>query len=135
VLVGIIADAAGRVLISQRRAGTHMAGHWEFPGGKRAADEARFDALARELSEELGIRVLEAVPLLEIAHNYPDRLVRLDVWRVLRFQGVPVPLEHQPLRWVAPGDLADAGLLPADRLIVQALAGATRGGPLSTVPA
>jgi 8-oxo-dGTP diphosphatase len=126
VMVGIIEDAEGRVLINQRRAGTHMAGHWEFPGGKRAPDEARFDALARELAEELGIRVLVAEPLIRLTHNYADRRVRLDVWRVLRYEGTPMALERQPLRWADPRALSEADLLPADQPIVEAIAALRR---------
>jgi 8-oxo-dGTP diphosphatase len=120
-MVGIISDTQGRVLINQRRPGTHMAGHWEFPGGKRGAGESRFDALARELGEELGIRVVEAEPLTELVHEYPDRRVLLDVWRVLSFEGEPLPLEDQPLRWVATDALSEAELLSADRPIVDVL--------------
>jgi 8-oxo-dGTP diphosphatase len=128
-MVGIVADAEGRVLINQRRIGTHMAGHWEFPGGKRGPGESRLAALSRELAEELGIRVIEAEPLTELVHDYPDRRVLLDVWRVLSFEGEPQPLEAQPLRWVATEALEDAGLLPADRPIVDVL----RAGPAAGV--
>ncbi len=127
-MVGIVADDRGRILINQRRAGTHMAGHWEFPGGKRDTGEPRFDALARELAEELGIRVLEAEPLTELVHDYPDRRVHLDVWRVLRYEGEPAPLEDQPLRWVASGALGEAGLLPADRPLIEIVVSTARAG-------
>ncbi len=127
-MVGIVADDGGRILINQRRAGTHMAGYWEFPGGKRDAGESRFDALARELAEELGIQVLEAEPLTELVHDYPDRRVYLDVWRVVRYAGEPAPLEDQPLRWVEPGALGEAGLLPADRPLIDAVVSTARAG-------
>ncbi|MGK0170297.1 MAG: 8-oxo-dGTP diphosphatase, partial [Gammaproteobacteria bacterium] len=63
VAVGVLRDANGRVLISRRRAGTHLAGLWEFPGGKREVGESRWQALARELHEELGVRALDGHPL------------------------------------------------------------------------
>lgn len=119
--MGIIEDAEGRILVNRRRPGTHMAGYWEFPGGKRAAGEPRLDALRRELDEELGITVLEAAPLLELRHDYPDKRVSLDVWRVLRYAGAPFAREGQELRWAEASELAGIGLLPADAPIVEAL--------------
>jgi 8-oxo-dGTP diphosphatase len=121
VLVGLICDAEGRWLINSRRPGTDMEGFWEFPGGKSCAGEERFDALRRELNEELGIEVLQAVPLIELVHDYPHQRVRLDVWRVLNYRGAIGAREGQLLRWVAAEQLEDAGLLPADRPIVAAL--------------
>ena len=121
VLVGILEDAEGRVLVNQRRSGTHMAGFWEFPGGKRARGEGRREALDRELAEELGIEVQDASPLLELSHSYPEKRVRLDVWFVARYAGKPEGLEGQPLKWVAVDELLDVGLLPADAPIVRAL--------------
>nr|MBO2515090.1 NUDIX hydrolase [Gammaproteobacteria bacterium] len=121
VLVGIIEDAEGRVLVNQRRSGTPMAGFWEYPGGKRAPGEGPFDALRRELAEELGIEVHGASPWMELVHDYPGQRVRLDVWLVERWSGEPQGLEGQPLRWVPVDELADIGLLPADRPILDAL--------------
>jgi 8-oxo-dGTP diphosphatase len=121
VIVGIVVAADGRVLVNQRRPGTHMAGYWEFPGGKLHAGETPRTGLVRELAEELGIRILAAEPLLILEHAYPARSVQLDVWRVTRYDGEPEGLEGQPLRWVAPADLRTLGLLPADGPIVEAL--------------
>ena len=98
-----------------------MAGAWEFPGGKKEPDETRRAALERELAEELGIAVVSAEPFMEISHAYPDRQVRLDVWVVAAYTGEPKPRERQPLRWVTVHELADTGLLAADRPIVTAL--------------
>jgi len=122
VAAGVIENDAGLVLIAQRTAGRELAGAWEFPGGKVAPGEDARQALDRELMEELGITVLEAQPLLDYRHAYPQRVVRLDVWRVLRYAGEPRALEGQPLRWEAPANLLAVGLLEADRPIVDALA-------------
>jgi 8-oxo-dGTP diphosphatase len=121
VLVGLIRAADGRWLVNRRRPGTHMAGFWEFPGGKRGADESRLEALRRELDEELGIEVLAATPWLTLVHDYPDKRVLLDVWRVVRFRGEVTAREGQQCRWVAAEALEDLGLLPADRPIIDAL--------------
>ncbi len=121
VVVGILADGAGNVLVNQRRPGTHLAGCWEFPGGKLQPDERPRQGLARELAEELDVAVLEAERLLMLEHAYPTRRVHLDVWRVTRYRGSPRSCEGQTLRWVAPADLLELALLPADGPIVEAL--------------
>jgi 8-oxo-dGTP diphosphatase len=126
VAAGVIWNGDGRVLIARRPPGRPLAGRWEFPGGKVAAGETALEALARELREEIGIDVLEAEPLMSYRHAYPERVVILDVWRVSRFAGEPRALEGQPLRWELPERLLDAGLLEADRPIVDALLAARR---------
>ena len=114
-------DAAGRVLIAQRPSGTHLAGGWEFPGGKLEPGEERVAGLARELEEELGIRIAAPRPLIRVQHAYPSRVVLLDMWVVKRYTGEPQGLDGQALRWCAQEDLAAADLLPADKPIVAAL--------------
>ena len=121
VTAGVMQDAFGRVLIAQRPEGKSMAGAWEFPGGKLAAGEGRLDGLARELDEELGIRVAEARPLIRYRHRYADFEVDLDVWRVTRWQGSPAGLEGQALAWRSPEALLGMGLLPADEAVVRAI--------------
>jgi 8-oxo-dGTP diphosphatase len=122
VVVGLICDGAGRWLVNCRPPGTPLAGSWEFPGGKRQHAEAAFAALKRELDEELGVDVLEARPLLKLTHDYPDKRVRLDVWRVLRYRGEATAREGQPLRWVTVEECRGLALLEADWPIVERLA-------------
>ena len=126
VVAGALFDAHGRVLIAQRPAGTHMAGRWEFPGGKLNAGESELEALRRELLEELGVRLERAERMLELAHDYPERRVELCMWRVTAYQGEPRTLVGQSLKWVAPSELGREDLLEADRPIVTALQGSTR---------
>lgn len=121
VVAGVLRDRAGRVLITDRPVGKPMAGWWEFPGGKLESGEPAFDALERELHEELGIRVRYAYRLLRFTHRYPDKEVELDVWRVTAWDGRPNPNEGQRLEWVLPEELNDRQLLPADEPIVAAL--------------
>lgn len=121
VIAGALSDAEGRVLIAQRPRGRHMAGRWEFPGGKLAFGEDSYDGLKRELAEELGVVVREARPLIRLRHDYPDRRVLLDVWQVTAYDGEPKSLESQALTWARPDELPSHDLLEADRAIVTAL--------------
>jgi 8-oxo-dGTP diphosphatase len=122
VVAGVLRDACARVLIAQRPAGKHMGGYWEFPGGKIASGESAQAALARELHEELGVRLRRCHRLLQLQHEYPDRSVELDVLIVEDYEGVPVGLEGQALKWVRAEELGNEALLPADRPIIEALA-------------
>lgn len=121
VAVAVLVDGNGRVLVNQRLPGSGMAGLWEFPGGKLARGEDIRAALARELDEELGIRPTDARPLIRIQHDYPEKRVLLDVWRVAAWNGVVRAREGHPLRWMSPDDLVDLDLLDADRPITAAL--------------
>jgi 8-oxo-dGTP diphosphatase len=126
VAAGVLEDVQGRVLIARRPPDKHAGGAWEFPGGKLLDSELPRAALDRELTEELGIHVTGAEPLIEYTHRYPDRDVVLHVFRVTAWQGEPRSAEDQPLRWVEAADLPGAGLLPADRPIVAALRAISR---------
>jgi 8-oxo-dGTP diphosphatase len=121
VVAGALFDASHRVLVAQRPAGKHMEGGWEFPGGKLESGEERLAGLKRELREELGVEVHSAEPLICYEHQYPERRVILDLWRVTDYSGVPQSLEGQPLKWVAIDELESVGLLEADRPMVEAL--------------
>jgi mutator protein MutT len=122
VVAAAVIDAQGRVLIAQRPSGKHLAGCWEFPGGKLEAGEERRAGLARELREELGINVTGTPrPLIRLEHSYPDKHVHLDIWVVHQYQGEARGLEGQPVRWVSQEELQTVRLLPADGPIVAAL--------------
>jgi 8-oxo-dGTP diphosphatase len=126
VVAGALFDAEGRVLIAQRPAGKHMAGGWEFPGGKLERGEDRFDGLRRELREELGVDTLSASPLVAYEYRYAERSVFLDLWLVYEFTGEPRSLDNQALRWVTLEELDSVGLLEADRPMIGALRAAKR---------
>lgn len=122
VVAAAVIDAVGRVLIAQRPEGKHLAGGWEFPGGKLEPGEERLVGLARELREELGITLIGTPrPLIRVRHAYPAREVLLDIWVVRRYSGEPQGLDGQALRWCTQEDLGVAELLPADKPIVAAL--------------
>ena len=121
VVAAALTDALGRLLIAERPAGKHMAGRWEFPGGKVAPGESEQAALVRELQEELGIGVIEARPMMRLTHRYPDRDVELSMWVVGRYSGEPQALDGQRLKWVERTQLAGEDILEADRPFVAAL--------------
>jgi 8-oxo-dGTP diphosphatase len=121
VVAAAILDSSGKVLIAERPAGKHMAGRWEFPGGKVAAGESEEAALARELAEELGIEVIGACPMMRLRHRYPDRTVELSMWVVERYRGEPQSLDGQRLKWVPRAQLGQEDILEADRPFVAAL--------------
>jgi mutator protein MutT len=121
VAAAVLFDRRGRALIAQRPTGKHLAGCWEFPGGKIEPGETRTGALARELKEELGVEIEHPRPLLRLRHAYPFGEVLLDVWVVRRYRGEPRGLDGQALRWCRHAELGTAQLLPADRPIVAAL--------------
>jgi 8-oxo-dGTP diphosphatase len=112
-----------RVLIAQRPPGKHMAGRWEFPGGKVGAGETDVEALGRELREELGIDVIGARHCLTLTHAYPDRAVELSMWIVERYSGEPKALDGQQIKWVAVAQLGAEDILEADRPFIEALQG------------
>jgi 8-oxo-dGTP diphosphatase len=121
VVAGAVIDAAGRVLIGQRPPGKHLAGGWEFPGGKLEPGEARAAGLARELKEELGIAIRNPRPLIRVRHTYPQGEVLIDMWVVKSYSGSPRGLDGQALKWLSHEELEEAELLPADGPIVRAL--------------
>lgn len=105
VAVGVMIDDRRHVLLGRRLKGTHLAGYWEFPGGKVETGESVSQALSRELLEELDIRVGMTSPLLEVRHDYGDKQVWLDVYEVMDWEGTPRGAEGQPIAWVGLRDL------------------------------
>ena len=120
-MAGILRDANGRVLLAQRPPGKHLAGMWEFPGGKVEPGESPWHALVRELREELGVDVEAGKPLIRIPWRYEKGELSLDAWLVERWEGEPASLEGQALQWALPHDVDLSILAPADRPILQAL--------------
>lgn len=121
VAAGCLINPAGEVLIAQRPTGKIAAGQWEFPGGKIEAGESAREALLRELREEIGIEVRDARPLICVTHDYSDRRVRLDSWKITCWDGEPIGRESQALAWVTPQTIHDYPILAADAPIIAAL--------------
>lgn len=119
-VVAAVIERDGKILIARRPAGSHLAGLWEFPGGKPAPGESHADALRREIQEELGAIVLVDEEIETVEWTYPERCVRLVFFRC-HVQGEPRPLEGQEIAWVAPADLPRYDFPPADATLVARL--------------
>jgi len=111
----------GRYLIARRKPGVHLAGFWEFPGGKREGDESLTECLRRELLEELGVRVDVPIPYRIVRHDYPGKIVELHFFHCAIEEGEASPVDCQEIRWVRPEELTDFEFPPADCVIIDAL--------------
>lgn len=99
VAAGILLDSENRYLLGQRPEGKPYAGYWEVPGGKVEKGETVFQALQRELQEELGIDILSSEELTVLEHDYPHAYVRLYVSIIRKWSGTPEGREGQALSW------------------------------------
>ena len=125
VLVAAVAliDPDGRVLLAQRPEGKHLAGLWEFPGGKVQPGETPEAALIRELEEELGIDVEASclAPFTFASHAYPDFHLLMPLYVCRKWSGIVTAREGQRLAWVRSGRLGDYPMPPADKPLVAML--------------
>ena len=127
VVAGLIVGDDGRILITQRRPDQALGGQWEFPGGKVEPGEAPVAALARELAEEIGVTVAVGRIWDVLFHAYPefDLVMLVYACRIVASPGgtggSPRAVEVADLAWVAPHDLAEWDILPADRPLVERL--------------
>ena len=109
----------GLIAITRRRAGGTFPGMWEFPGGKCNAGESPAATLARELVEELGVRIAAHTPLRVIEHQYTDFSVRLHPFLCTLIEGEPQPIAADELRWVLPTALRDYPFPPANAPLLE----------------
>jgi 8-oxo-dGTP diphosphatase len=132
VSAGIVVED-GRVLLTQRKPGGHLAGLWEFPGGKVEPGEDPREALRRELREELGIEVCVG-PIVDVAfHRYDeaDKAVLLLFYEATRAEGSgePQALDVAAFEWAGAPGLADVRFPPADVAVLEKVRARLRTGP------
>ena len=111
----------GRVFAAKRKAGKHLEGFWEFPGGKIEEGETPETCLARELKEELGIKVTVGNIFSENTHDYGSKLVKLIAYRVTIDGGEIQLTDHDEFRWLDPSELMSVQWAPADIPFVDKL--------------
>ncbi|PYR79827.1 MAG: 8-oxo-dGTP diphosphatase MutT [Acidobacteria bacterium] len=120
IVTAAVIERDGCFLVTRRVRGVHLAGYWEFPGGKCDANEALDTCLARELREELGVSARIGGELFTVAHTYPERTVELHFFGCA-LDGDPQPLLGQEMRWVRREDLASLQFPPADDELIARL--------------
>ena len=120
-VVAAVIERDGAFLVTRRPDGVHLAGMWEFPGGKIDKGETHADALTREIREELGTDVRVRDLRFEIRHEYPERSVALYFYGC-ELAGTPVPQLGQQMRWVPRAELATLDFPPADQQLILQLA-------------
>jgi mutator protein MutT len=111
----------GKLLITQRHAGAHLGGLWEFPGGKREPGETFEQCLVRELREELGIEVRVDDLIESLMHEYPEKAVHLKFYRCRWQQHEPQALGCPAFKWVTAAELQDYAFPAADARLLDKL--------------
>ena len=119
-VVAAVVEEHGRLLITSRPEGVHLAGVWEFPGGKIAEQETHAAALAREIREELDAGILVHQLVFATTHDYPERTVSLYFYQCT-LTSRPRPVLGQQVRWVLPSELADLEFPAADAELIRML--------------
>ena len=124
VVAAALIDADGRVLVAQRPVGKHLAGQWEFPGGKIEPGETPEIALVRELAEELAIDTATSclAPAGFASHPYPDFHLVLLLFACRKWTGTPRGRDGQAIAWHRPNALFALDMPPADRPLLGLLA-------------
>jgi 8-oxo-dGTP diphosphatase len=121
VVTAAVVERGGRLLVTRRLEGTHLAGFWEFPGGKCESGESPEHCLAREIREELGVPAVVGEEVHRTTYVYDGRALDLRFFRC-NLEAEPLPLLGQEIRWVARRDLGTLTFPPADRELVERLA-------------
>ena len=120
VVVAAIIERDNAFLVTERPDGTHLAGHWEFPGGKVDSHESHTEALRREVFEELDAVVDVGDLAHTVTHTYPEKTVQLFFYRC-DLRGEPKPMMGQQMRWVHKRELALLPFPEADRELIKVL--------------
>jgi len=123
VVSAAVVERDGAFLVTRRLEGTHLAGAWEFPGGKCEVGEPLEACLWREIREELGVRCSVGPEIFSIAHDYPERRVELHFFSCTLLDD-PTPLLGQEMRWVPRAQLTELQFPPADDELIRRLASA-----------
>ena len=120
VVVAAVIEQNGSFLVTRRLEGTHLAGMWEFPGGKIASGETHAQALEREIREELDADVDVGELLFEIQFDYTERRISLHFYRC-SLRSTPRPLLGQQMKWVPRAELRALDFPPADAELIDRL--------------
>jgi mutator protein MutT len=118
----------GKLLITKRPSGSHLAGYWEFPGGKKEEGESLPECLEREIREELGVGVRAERFLCKVEHEYESKTISLHLYQCSAPDGEAVPIGCESLAWVEPGELGNFLMPPADEKFISLIQGERKQG-------
>lgn len=123
VVAAIVVDSCQRILMAQRADWQHQGGKWEFPGGKIEAGETHLQALARELEEEVDLKIDPRFCELfkAVHHDYADKQVSLYFYLVKNVSGMAKGMEGQPVLWIDAKTLSQLAIPDANKTIADAL--------------
>jgi len=121
VVSGIVINPNKKILVAECLPGPDKTGYWEFPGGKSEPNESSYETLQRELEEEIGIKVTQAIFWKTIEYKYPSKHVVLDLWFVHQYKGEVASLIGQKLDWVEAQNLHQVNFLPGNLQIIENL--------------
>lgn len=119
VVCGVIRNDSGEILACQRPQGKHLAGLWEFPGGKVDPGESPEEALIRELQEELCVTVSVGESLTPVVWDYDDRSIRLHPFICHIITGELLATEHEALLWCSEQNFSSLPWAEADLPILD----------------
>ena len=118
-----IIDANDQILIAKRPNKKHLSGFWEFPGGKVEKGESPENALVREVKEELNIDINNKciAPLTFSEFNYEKFHLLLLLYVCRRWEGEPMSMEKNEIKWVKVNTLRQYKMPPADNSLIYSL--------------
>ena len=120
MVTAAVIERDGAFLLTQRLEGTHLEGHWEFPGGKAELGESLQACLVRELREELDGEATVGAEVFQARHAYADRLVEIHFF-ACAIHGTPAPMLGQQVRWVPRAELKTLPFPDADAALIAQL--------------
>ena len=123
IILGLIINSDQKICLAERDFPQTMGGQWEIPGGKVEVGETAYQALCREMKEELGIEVTSARAWQVFNQDYSDRQLQLDCWLVDYYAGQLYGSEGQVIEWVPLNVVAQYHMPPGNRDIIQCLLG------------
>jgi len=121
IVTAAVVERDGHYLVTRRLKGTHLAGAWEFPGGKCETGESLHDCMRRELYEELGVRCAVGDEIFTVSHDYEERRVELHFFACTLLDD-PVAQLGQEMQWVPRARLRTLDFPPADADLIEKLA-------------
>ena len=117
-----IIESNDKILIAQRKSGDDLfGGLWEFPGGKIENGETPEECMARELMEELEIKVEVGTLITSNKHRYPDGIFELLAYRVQHIGGDFVLNDHDEIKWISIDEISNFDFPPANTPIINYL--------------